>query len=76
MEIGKNILKKQKIYKRILPTILYVILIISIFSAIIYVYTRQYNLKGISNILSVYIDPEREKIWTSCKRSFNKDYIL
>ena len=58
----KDISKKQKLYKwLIIPIILYVILIIGIFGVIIYAYNSQYNLKGISNILSIYIDEDREK---------------
>ena len=58
----KDISKKQKRYKWIiLPIILYVILVIGIISVLIYAYNTQYNLKGISNILSIYIDENREK---------------
>ena len=45
----------------IIPIIIFVILLIGIFSVIVYAYTEQYNFKGISNILSVYIDENREK---------------
>lgn len=58
----KDISKKQKRYKWImLPIILYSILVIGIIGVIIYAYNTQYNLKGISNILSIYIDEKREK---------------
>jgi hypothetical protein len=52
--------KKNNILK-IIPIILCVILLISIFVVILYAYNKQYNLKGISNILSIYIDEDREK---------------
>ena len=58
----KDISKKQKRYKWIIfPIILYAILVIGIVSVIIYAYNTQYNLKGISNILSIHIDEDREK---------------
>lgn len=58
----KDISKKQKRYKWIIiPLILYAILVIGILGIIIYAYNTQYNLRGISNILSVYIDEDREK---------------
>lgn len=58
----KDISKKQKRYKWIIiPIILYAILVIGILGIIIYAYNTQYNLRGISNILSVYIDKDREK---------------
>ena len=58
----EDISKKQRRYKWIiLPIILYAILVISILGIIIYAYNTQYNLRGISNILSVYIDKDREK---------------
>lgn len=58
----KDISKKQKRYKWIIiPLILYAILIIGILGIIVYAYNMQYNLRGISNILSVYIDEDREK---------------
>ena len=58
----KDISKKQKRYKWIIiPLILYAILVIGILGIIVYAYNMQYNLRGISNILSVYIDKDREK---------------
>ncbi len=58
----KDISKKQKRYKWIIiPLILYAILVIGILGIIVYAYNTQYNLRGISNILSVYIDEDREK---------------
>ena len=61
-KIVKDISKKQKTYKWIiLSIILYVILTIGVLGVIIYAYNTQYNLKGISNILSIYIDEDREK---------------
>ena len=58
----KDISKKQKRYKWIIiPLILYAILVIGILGIIVYAYNMQYNLRGISNILSVYIDEDREK---------------
>lgn len=58
----EDISKKQRRYKWIiLPIILYAILVIGILGIIIYAYNTQYNLRGISNILSVYIDKDREK---------------
>ena len=58
----KNEKKDKKINKTIIISIiLCTILLIGIFGLIIYAYTRQYNLKGISNILSIYIDEDREK---------------
>jgi len=58
----KNEKKDKKRNKAIIISIiLCTILLIGIFGLIIYVYTRQYNLKGISNILSIYIDEDREK---------------
>ncbi len=58
----KDISKKQKRNKWIIiPIILSAILIIGIFTLIIYVFFEQYNIKGISNILSIYIDQDREK---------------
>ena len=59
MKVDKKDKKKNKL--RIIPIILCVILLISIFVVILYAYNKQYNLKGISNILSVYIDEDREK---------------
>ena len=58
----KDIAKKQKRYKWIIiPIVLYAILIIGIIGVILYAYNTQYNIKGISNILSIYIDPTKEK---------------
>jgi transcriptional regulator with XRE-family HTH domain len=58
----KDISKKQKRYKWIIiPIVLYAVLIIGILGVVVYAYNSQYNLKGISNILSVYIDEDREK---------------
>ncbi len=58
----KDISKKQKRYKWIIiPLILYAILVIGILGIIVCAYNTQYNLRGISNILSVYIDEDREK---------------
>ena len=58
----KDISKKQKRYKWIIiPLILYAILVIGILGIIVYAYNTQYNLRGISNILSLYIDEDREK---------------
>lgn len=52
---------KKKYRLMIIPIILCVILLISIFGVILYAYNKQYNLKGVSNILSIYIDEDREK---------------
>ena len=58
----KDISKKQKRYKWIIiPIVLYVILMIGIIGVVLCAYNTQYNLRGISNILSIYIDKEREK---------------
>ncbi len=58
----KDITKKQKRYKWIIiPMVLYVILMIGIIGVIVYAFNAQYNLKGISNILSIYIDENRSK---------------
>ena len=58
----KDISKKQKRNKWIIiPIVLYTFLVIGIFGVIIYAYNLQYNIRGISNILSVYIDEDREK---------------
>ena len=55
-----NVDKKR--YKSIMiPIILCVVLLISVFGVILYAYNKQYNLKGISNILSIYIDEDRKK---------------
>ena len=58
MEMNKNILKNQNRNKRI---VIPIILCVCIFGVIVYAYSKQYNLKGISNILSIYIDEDREK---------------
>ena len=50
MKVDKKDKKKNKL--RIIPIILCVILLISIFVVILYAYNKQYNLKGISNILN------------------------
>ena len=58
----KDISKKQRRYKWIIiPIVLYVLLALCLLGVILYAYNTQYNLKGISNILSVYIDKDREK---------------
>ena len=59
----KDISKKQKRYKWliIIPVCLYVIILLGIFGVVFYAFNTQYNFKGISNILSVYIDEDREK---------------
>ena len=55
-------MKKQKnIFKSILICFVSISILICIFCLILHVYSKQYNLKGISNILSVYIDEDREK---------------
>ena len=59
MKVDKKDKKKNKL--KIIPIILGVVLLISIIVIILYAYNKQYNLKGISNILSVYIDEDREK---------------
>ena len=59
MKVDKKDKKKNKL--KIIPIILCVVLLISIFVVILYAYNKQYNLKGISNILSIYIDEDREK---------------
>ena len=58
----KDISKKQKRYKWIIiPIVLYAILVMGIIGVVIYAYNTQYNLRGISNIISVYIDETRDK---------------
>ena len=58
----KDISKKQKRYKWIfIPIILYAVLVIGIIGILTYAFFEQYNKKGISNILSIYIDEDREK---------------
>lgn len=58
----KDISKKQKRYKWIIiPIVLYAILVMCIIGVVIYAYNTQYNLMGISNIISVYIDETRDK---------------
>ena len=59
MKVDKKDKKNNKL--KIIPIILCVILLVGIFSLILYAYNKQYNLKGISNILSIYIDEDREK---------------
>ena len=54
--------KDKKSYNlKMIPIILCVVLLIGIFGLILFAYNKQYNLRGISNILSVYIDEDREK---------------
>ena len=58
----KDVSKKHKKYIwLIIPMILCMIIVIGIFGILIYAYSKQYNLKGVSNILSVYIDRDRVK---------------
>ena len=52
-------LKTSKLF----PIMLCIILFVGILGMILYFYSRQYNIKGISNIITVYIDPEREKTY-------------
>ena len=59
MKVDKKDKKNNKLI--IIPIFLSVILLIGVFSVILYAYNKQYNLKGISNILSIYIDEDREK---------------
>ena len=59
MKVDKKDKKNNKLI--IIPIFLSVILLIGVFSVILYAYNKQYNLKGISNILSIYIDETREK---------------
>lgn len=59
MKVDKKDKKKNKL--KIISIILCVVLLISIFGVIVYAYNKQYSLKGISNILSIYIDEDREK---------------
>ena len=61
MKTNKENINKKKNKWIILPIIIYSILLIGIIIIIIYAYTEQYNLKGISNTLSVYIDEDRDK---------------
>ena len=61
-EMVKDISKKQRRYKWIvIPIVLYALLMIGILGVVLFAYNTQYNLKGISNILSIYIDKDREK---------------
>lgn len=53
--------KDKKIKWIIIPIVLFTISLIAIFVVIIHAYNKQYNLKGISNILSIYIDENRGK---------------
>lgn len=53
--------KQRNIFKSILICFVSISILICIFGLILHVYSKQYNLKGISNILSVYIDEDREK---------------
>ena len=58
----KDITKKQKRYKWIIiPIVISIIMMVGIAGVLIYAYNTQYNLRGISNIMSIYIDKEREK---------------
>ena len=61
--MSKDSSKKHNkyIWLIIIPIVLYVLFIIGIFGIIIFAYIKQYNIKGISNILSIYIDEDREK---------------
>ena len=52
---------KKRYNLKMISIILCIGLLISIFGVILYAYNKQYNLKGISNILSIYIDEDREK---------------
>ena len=67
-------MKGKKRYLVIIPIILYVILSIAVVGLIIYAYSTQYNLKGISNILSVYIDKDREREYVG-KLNGHKIYV-
>ena len=53
--------KQRNIFKYISICVVSISVLICIFGVILHVYSKQYNLKGISNILSVYIDEDREK---------------
>jgi len=53
--------KQRNIFKSISICVVSISILICIFGLILHVYSKQYNLKGISNILSVYIDEDREK---------------
>ena len=53
--------KQRNIFKSILICVVSISILICIFCVILHIYNKQYNLKGISNILSVYIDEDREK---------------
>ena len=53
--------KQRNIFKYISICVVSISILICIFGVILHVYSKQYNLKGISNILSVYIDEDREK---------------
>ena len=53
--------KQRNIFKYISICVVSISILICIFGVILHVYSKQYNLKGISNILSVHIDEDREK---------------
>jgi len=53
--------KQRNIFKSISICVVSISILICIFGLILYAYNKQYNLKGISNILSIYIDEDREK---------------
>lgn len=53
--------KQRNIFKYISICVVSISILICIFGVILHVYSKQYNLKGISNILSVYIDEDRKK---------------
>ena len=59
--MNNNKKDKKRYNLKMIPIILCVALLISIFGLILFAYNKQYNLRGISNILSVYIDEDREK---------------
>lgn len=53
--------KQRNIFKFISICIISISILICFFGLILHVYSKQYNFKGISNILFVYIDEDREK---------------